>query len=56
MIIVRITMNALLEKMTEVMQSVLLGTKSLLYEPPQIQIHMVSHSEGMETIHAIRGK
>ena len=36
--------------------SVLLGTKSLLYEPPQIQIHMISHSEGMETINAIRGK
>jgi quinol monooxygenase YgiN len=107
MIIVRITMNALLEKQTEVTQtllsmieptekergclschvfrdiedkngfdliaewetredldyyiksdrfSVLLGTKSLLYESPQIQIHMVSHSEGMETIRAIRGK
>ena len=38
------------------MFSVLLGTKSLLCEPPQIQIHMVSHSEGMETINAVRGK
>ena len=107
MIIVRITMNALLEKRTEVMQtllsmieptenergclschvfsdiedkngfdliaewethedldhyirsdrfSVLLGTKSLLCEPPQIQIHTVSNSEGMETVNAARGK
>jgi quinol monooxygenase YgiN len=106
-IIVRITMNALLEKRTEVMQtllsmieptgnergclschafrdiedkngfdlieewethedlhhyirsdrfSVLLGTKSLLCEPPQIQIHTVSHSAGMETVNATRGK
>jgi quinol monooxygenase YgiN len=36
--------------------SVLLGTKSLLCEPPQIQIHTVSHSEGMETVNAARGK
>jgi quinol monooxygenase YgiN len=36
--------------------SVLLGTKSLLCEPPQIQIHTVSHSEGMETVTAARGK
>jgi quinol monooxygenase YgiN len=36
--------------------SVLLGTKSLLYEPPQIEIHTVSHSEGMETIDAVRSK
>jgi quinol monooxygenase YgiN len=107
MIIVRITMNALLEKRTEVMQtllsmiqptenergclsfhafrdieerngfdliaewatredldhyirsdrfSVLLGTKSLLCEPPQIQIHTVSHSEGIETVNAAREK
>jgi quinol monooxygenase YgiN len=106
-IIVRITMNALLDKRTEVMQtllsmieptenergylsygifcdiedknvfnlisewetrqnldhhirsdlfSVLLGTKSLLCEPPQIEIHTVSHSEGMETVNAARGK
>ena len=101
MIIIRITMNALLEKRTEVMQtllsmieptenekgclsfqafrdiedkngfdlivewktredldhyirsdrfSVLLGTKSLLSEPPQIEIHTISHSEGHEEI------
>jgi hypothetical protein len=35
--------------------SVLLGTKSLLYEPLQIRIHTVSHSEGMETVNAARG-
>ena len=34
---------------------VLLGTKSLLCEPPKIQIHTVSQSEGMETVHAVRG-
>ena len=107
MIIVTITMNALLEKRTEVMQtllsmiepienvkgclschvfrdieeknvfslleewetredlddhiksdrfSVLLGTKSLLCEPAQIEIHTVSHSEGMEAVKAARGK
>ena len=107
MIIVRITMNALPEKRTEVMQtllsmvestenergcldchvfrhiedknlfglivewetredldhyirsdrfSVLLGTKSLLCEAPQIDIHTVSHSEGMETVNAYRGR
>jgi quinol monooxygenase YgiN len=106
-IIVRISMNALIEKRTEVMQtllsmiepmenergclsfdvfrdiedkngfgllaqwetredldhyiksdrfSVLLGTKSLLCEPPQVEIHTVSHSEGMETVNASRGK
>jgi quinol monooxygenase YgiN len=106
-IIVRISMNALMEKRTEVMQtllsmieptenesgclscrvfrdvkdkygfnlilewqnredldhyirsdrfSVLLGTKSLLLEPLQIAIHTVSHSEGMETVNACRGK
>jgi quinol monooxygenase YgiN len=106
-VIVRITMNVLLEKRTEVMQtllsmieptengrgclsfhvlrdienknvfslieewetredlddhiksdrfSVLLGTNSLLCEPPQIEIHTVSQSEGMETIHAARNK
>jgi quinol monooxygenase YgiN len=106
-IIVRITLNALLEKRTEVMQtllsmieptenergclscygfrdiedkngfglvaewdtredlddhiksdrfSVLLGTKSLLCEPPQIEIHTVSQSEGMETVNAARRK
>ena len=107
MIIIRITMSALIEKRTEVMQtllsmieptenvrgclrfhvlqdiedesdfslieewetrqdlddhiksdrfSVLLGTKSLLCEPQQIEIHTVSQSEGMETIHAARNK
>ena len=107
MIIVRITMNALIEKRTEVMQtllsmieptengkgclscrisqdiedknffslieewesredlddhiksdrfSVLLGTKSLLCEPPQIEIHTISHSEGKDAIDAIRSK
>ena len=107
MIIIRITMNALLEKRTEVMQtllsmieptenergclsfhayrdiednngfdlivewktredldhyirsgrfSVLLGTKSLLGEPLQIEIHTISHSEGDEAIDAIRSK
>lgn len=107
MIIVRITMSALIEKQTEVMQtllsmvdltengkgclrcrlfrgiedqnvftliedwesredlddhiksdrfSVLLGTKSLLCEPPQIEIHTVSRSEGMETVNAARSK
>jgi len=106
-IIVRISMNALIEKRTEVMQtllsmveptenergclsfdvfrdiegkngfgllaqwetredldhyiksdrfSVLLGTKSLLCEPLQVEIHTVSHSEGMETVNASRGK
>ena len=107
MIILRITMNSLIEKRTEVMQtllsmieptengrgclscrifrdiedknvfslieewetredlddriksdrfSVLLGTKSLLCEPQQIEIHTVSHSEGMETVNVTRGK
>ena len=36
--------------------SVLLVTKSLLCEAPQIEIHTVSHSEGMETVNAVRGK
>jgi quinol monooxygenase YgiN len=36
--------------------SVLLGTKSLLCEAPQIEIHTVSHSEGMESVNAARGK
>jgi quinol monooxygenase YgiN len=36
--------------------SVLLGTKSLLSEPPQILIHTVSDSEGMEAIDAVRSK
>ncbi|MFC1859882.1 putative quinol monooxygenase [Thermodesulfobacteriota bacterium] len=35
---------------------VLLGTKTLLCEPPKIQIHTVSQSEGMEVVHAARDK
>jgi quinol monooxygenase YgiN len=35
---------------------VLLGTKSLLYEPLKIEIHTVSHSEEMEAIRAARNK
>ena len=107
MIIVRITMKALMEKRTEMMQtllsmiepagkengclsydvfcdiegktvfnlieewetredldrhirserfSVLLGTKSLLAKPSEINIHTVSHSEGVEVVNALRGK
>jgi len=36
--------------------SVLLGTKSLLCEPQQIEIHTVSRSEGMEAVKTARGK
>ena len=36
--------------------SVLLGTKSLLCEPQQIEIHTVSHTEGLDTIKAARAK
>ena len=36
--------------------SVLLGAESLLNEPSEIQIHTVSHSEGMEAVNAVRGK
>ena len=35
---------------------VLFGTKTLLCEPPKIQIYTVSQSEGMEGIHAARDK
>ena len=35
---------------------VLLGTKSLLCEPPNIQIHTVSNSEGMAAVIATRNK
>lgn len=35
---------------------VLLGTKSLLCEPPLIEIHTVSNSEGIESVNAVRGK
>lgn len=34
--------------------SVLLGTKSLLCEPLQIQIYTVSGSEGIEAVHSAR--
>jgi quinol monooxygenase YgiN len=34
----------------------LLGTKTLLCEPLEIQIHTVSKSEGMEIVHAARSK
>ena len=36
--------------------NVLLGTKALLFEPLEIQILTVSHSEGMDAIHTVRGK
>ena len=36
--------------------SALLGAKSLLCEPPQIKIHTVFHSEGMESVNVTRGK
>ncbi len=36
--------------------SVFLGSKPLLCEPPKIQIHTVSKSEGMEAVHAVRNK
>ena len=36
--------------------SVLLGTKSLLVKPLGINIHTVSHSEGVEVVNALRGK
>ncbi len=35
---------------------VLLGTKTLLSEPPRIQIHTVSHTRGMDTVQALRQK
>jgi quinol monooxygenase YgiN len=35
---------------------VLLGTKSLLTKPSEINIHTVSHSEGVEVVNALRGK
>jgi len=35
---------------------VLLGSRTLLCEPPQIRIHTVSLSEGMEAVHAVRDK
>jgi quinol monooxygenase YgiN len=36
--------------------SVLLGTKSLLANPSEINIYTVSRSEGVEVVNAIRGK
>ncbi|MEJ2725035.1 MAG: antibiotic biosynthesis monooxygenase [Deltaproteobacteria bacterium] len=36
--------------------SVLLGTKSLLAKPSEINIYTVSHSEGVEAVNALRGK
>ncbi|MBW1961319.1 MAG: antibiotic biosynthesis monooxygenase [Deltaproteobacteria bacterium] len=36
--------------------SVLLGTKSLLAEPLEIQFHTVSRSEGMEVVNALRAQ
>ena len=44
-------MNAFIEKRTEVMQTLI-----SMIEPTEIQIHTVSHSEGMETVNAARGK
>jgi len=35
---------------------VLLGSKTLLCEPPKIQINTISQSEGMEAIYAVRSK
>ena len=36
--------------------SVLLGTKSLLAKPSEINIHTVSHSEGEEVVDTLRGR
>jgi quinol monooxygenase YgiN len=36
--------------------SILLGIKSLLCKPPQIEIHTVSHSDGMEAVNSVRKK
>jgi quinol monooxygenase YgiN len=33
---------------------VLLGSKTLLCEPPKIQIYTISRTEGMEAVHAVR--
>lgn len=38
------------------MFGVLLGTKSLLREPPRVEIHTISNSEGMESVNAVRWK
>ena len=34
---------------------VLLGTKSLLAKPMEIKIHTVSHTEGNDAVHILRG-
>jgi len=34
----------------------LLGTRTLLNEQQSIQIHTISHLEGIEAVHAVRGK
>jgi quinol monooxygenase YgiN len=36
--------------------SVLIGTKSLLAKPMEMNIHTVSHSEGFEVVNALRDK
>ena len=36
--------------------SVLLGTKSLLTKPLEINIYTVSHSEGLDAVNKLRGK
>ena len=36
--------------------SILLGTKSLLAKPLEMQIHTVSHTEGAEVVNTLRGK
>ncbi len=35
---------------------VLLGVKTLLSEPPRIEIHTVSHTRGMDIVQALREK
>lgn len=35
---------------------VLLGTRTLLSKPPNVKIHTVSKTQGMEAIHAVRNK
>jgi quinol monooxygenase YgiN len=37
------------------MFGILLGTKSLLFEPHRIHIYTIHQSEGMEAVHAARG-
>ena len=38
------------------MFGILLGIGPLLREPLSIQIHTISHSDGMERVHALRAK